>query len=332
MFLPKPRVAWTLSLFSERVRQDDWPNRSWLLELRHDNLSLTRRVSSIASANMKQRVDELTGPAAAHFAFALVLCLASVAHAHPKIDQARRSYEQADFDKAFELLGEAESAETLTRAELATLYELRALVHLGLHNYVEMETDLERLVLVDPDRAPNARMPPDLARALSKVRAGSRGPLEVQVAATSGQSGVTLEAALSTETFGVVNEIRLFGRRDGTTEWVTSTDGLLLVPASTGEAVQYYAEAVGPGGQILAHHASAKVPKLIHVGERLSLDGAAGGLAPNGRNVDTSRRRKRLAWGIVGAALVAGAVVAAVLLLRDDGESDTTRVQPEVTF
>jgi hypothetical protein len=232
-------------------------------------------------------------------ALGFVLALPAPAFAHPLVDEGERLYEEADFVGALDALGRAESASDLSLSELVHLFETRALVHLAMSDAQAMERDLERVVALEPDHRLGPSAHPDVQRALAQVRA---------------DSAVTIEAHVENDWARLVRGIRLRARADSEgTSWSEEVDAPLLVQLEDGQGALYYAEALGPGGTVLASAGTEAEP--------LHASASGGGIE---------------AWPFivagVAAAVVAGAVVAAVLLWpRDEGVS-TQPQAPVVRF
>lgn len=242
---------------------------------------------------------------------ALVLSATTVVRAHEKVDDARALYEEARFADALVALGEAEQGDDLTRDDLSELYALRAGIHLAMRDDEAMRSDLTRLHVVDPTFAFGPRASPDLARVHAEVGAESVGTLRLVADPSPVRGGVSVAASLTGDSLGMVRAVRILGR-SGEGAWQSAEDSPLFVE---GQRVEYYVEALGPGGVVLAQVGSRSEP------ERFRAAATPPSEAP-------ARSRRALVWGLVGAAvaLVAGGVVLAVVL--SDGGGDQTRVQP----
>lgn len=189
-----------------------------------------------------------------------VVALPAEAWAHPILDRARQRYYEADFAGALEQLARAERADDLTRTDALALLGLRALVHLGMENQQAFESDLARLVAIDPSHRFGDEAPPEAAEALDRARSSSPGPLAVRVVVDPQASGVSLAPDLQNDVGSMVREVRVHGRAAGETRFERATDGVLVIQGDASGAVEYYAEAVGPGGAIIATAGSESSP------------------------------------------------------------------------
>lgn len=245
----------------------------------------------------------------------------SIALAHPDVDEGRRFFEEAQFLEALDAFARAEAADDLVLDDLVELYETRALVHLAMQNEDPMREDLRRLVVVAPDHVLDRRAPPDVRRTFAEVRAESPGPVRLRVRPQATATGVTVEAEAENDPLGVVRAVRVHGRV-GEGSWDSATDAPLLVPLTEQGVVEYWAEAVGPGGVALASSGSAEDP-LRFAGEAASAedDGGEDGGGDDGPVIGA-------VLGVVGALLVGGAVAVVLVFTLDDGSDQPTVVQP----
>ena len=225
----------------------------------------------------------------------------ATALAHPLVDEGRRLYEEAEFVQALDTLGRAEGQSDLTLADLEVLFEQRALVNVALGNQDAVRADLRRLLAVAPDHHLARGAPPDVARLFAELRAESTGAVRVVATTESSADGVTVLVRAENDWAGVVRAVRTSGRVVGTSDWDSSTDAPLLVATVPGDRVEYFAEAIGPGGAVLARSGSADAP----------LSAAAGAAAPIAASNEEI-------WpfivGGVGGLVVIGVIIAVVVV------------------
>jgi hypothetical protein len=180
------------------------------------------------------------------------------AFAHPLVDEAQAKYEEADFEGALDALTRAEAGDGLTRADLVAVYELRILVHLGIGEDEAVGTDLRRLISIAPGHEFSDALPPEVLRRASQVREELGGQIAVNVRASPTTTGVTLAAEVTRDPENLTREIRIVSRRGDDAWQTTRGDSLEL---SGDEEVEYYGEAVGPGGVVLATHGTESHPR-----------------------------------------------------------------------
>ncbi|MDQ3035559.1 MAG: hypothetical protein M3Y87_24345 [Myxococcota bacterium] len=236
--------------------------------------------------------------------------------AHPLVDEGRRHYEEAEFARALDALGRAEAASDLEVDDVVMLFETRALVHLATGDEDAMRADLRRLVAIAPTHAPGRDAPPDVMRAIQQIRAERHGLLRVLPSTEAAAAGITIAVRVENDWADVVREVRTSGRVQGATDWQQVRDASLLVTTAAGDVVEYYAEAIGPGGAVLARSGSDDDPLRV-----------AGSDAP----VQAGGEAEVWPWIVGGAlvALAAGAIVTAVVLTSDSG-TVSTQVEPFV--
>lgn len=239
---------------------------------------------------------------------------AGTAFANAEVDEGRRLFEEAEFLEALDAFARAEAAEDLTEDELVALLETRALVHLAMGNEEPMRADLARLVTVAPEHALDRRAPPEVRRAYAEVRSQSSGPVRLSVSPTPVATGVSIEASAQNDAQRLVRRVRIFGRAQGAGSWERADDAPLLVTASG--VVEYYAQAIGPGGVVLASSGSDDAP--------LRTSGSADEAAAGGGGDDTVLIAILV---VVGVLVVAGGVTTGVIL-GTSGGSDQTQLQP----
>lgn len=192
----------------------------------------------------------------------LVLLAPALAHAHPLIDQARRAYDRARHDRALELLQEAEDGEDLTRDDLVELLLLRAMAHRAQRDMELAEVDMFRLAELDPERQLGREIHPQLRRLFDRVRERVTRAVRINVRAAREGEVVTIEAEVTDDVAALAQGFRIFGRAAGGSLQQTSEPRLEIhVPAS--QAAEYWAEVIGPGGAVIATHASEASPARV---------------------------------------------------------------------
>lgn len=239
-----------------------------------------------------------------------ILLLASTASAQSPVDAGWRLYEEAEFTAALEAFDEAEARGSLTAQEWIRLLEGRALVHFARGELDAMRATLGRLARVAPDHALAADAPPEIIRAFLEARESVAEPLRLELRGERQDGAFELEASLLGDRGDLVLSLRTFARAEGAS-W-TQSDERVRIEA---DAVEAYAEALGPGGAVVRARGSASEPM------RFALE--------RGPDVRPGGPNWRLIFGVAGGAL--GAVllgtVIAVLATRDP---DTQPNPPQV--
>lgn len=231
---------------------------------------------------------------------------ASPASADDRVDEGWRRYEEADFEGALAAFDEAEAGDDLDLPGLVRLLEGRALVHFANDELDTMRFELSRLANVAPDHRMADDVPPEVRSAFQEERGRSEGPVRLEVTAAMDGDAVLLTGTAHGDGTGVVREVRVHAR-SATGGWTTGRGSARLERADPAD-VRCWAEAIGPGRVVLATRGAPDAPLPIE----LEVDvGGAAGVHP------------AIVWGSVGAAVVLGVVLIAVL-----SGSGTRKVQP----
>jgi hypothetical protein len=226
------------------------------------------------------------------------------------IDEGVRLYEEADLTGALEALSRAEEG-PLDRSELLRLLLTRALVRFGLGEFGPLERDLLAIATIEPDYDLGVRAPPPLQNAFARAKERVTAPLGLSVELEGMAGGVRLEAVTTGDRAGVVERVVIAARPAGQGEFSRGDGGTLTLPVSAGGEVELYAEAIGPGGAVLATDGTSEEPRRAAVPAPV----AAGG----GSAVDSGPNVPLLVGVTVGAAVVVAAVIVAIVLATSGG-------------
>jgi hypothetical protein len=113
--------------------------------------------------------------------FASLWAVPATVRAHPMLDRAVASYEEANFKTALHTFDTAARNADLSVEELLELFEMRALVHHALGDEAAMQADLRRLNAVRPTYQLGRLAPPPVRTAFEEVRKASGGTLGVEL-------------------------------------------------------------------------------------------------------------------------------------------------------
>ncbi len=248
-----------------------------------------------------------------HLALALVLGVTASASANDDLEHAIAAFNEADFDGALAAFARAEASERLTREELTELLARRAGVHVALGNDEATRTDLATLAALEPNFVFGAWAPPQLRERFEQSRGEATRPT-LAVTTHEGSDGRVFEASVDGAPDGLVRDTRIYVREPGALEWSSIGSG----ETADGEVLEYYAEAIGLGGVVVARVASREQPR--RVGELA---------APT---VEDGGSRSWRWWVIGGAAALAIGVVVGVAVAASGGDGSTTIERPVFTF
>jgi hypothetical protein len=252
-------------------------------------------------------------------ALLLCLCRTSDAHAHPELERGKRLMAELEFEAALQAFERAVDSRELSRDELLSLLQERALALHALKREPELLRDFVWLAALAPEHILDTRAPPDLVAVWTSVRDQARGALGLKLEAEGAGRALRLRAELTgTVPEGVQTRI---GVRSPGGDWEITDGPETLLGQRSGEEVEAYAEALGLGGLVVAQAGAPERPLSF------ALQVASPTLTSQHDQGDAAH------WLIGGSAVLAAAAVAvtSIMLLRDP-EPDRTRVTPMVEF
>lgn len=229
---------------------------------------------------------------------------ASVGHAQSShLDAAIAAYEQGEFAAARDELDQAQQGDALDRDSLVQLLVHRVLVAQPLGDDALLETSLLQLASLDRE-ALDGRAPPALMRQFeAAIEQAGESLVAVDVDIQADDESVTFQAAARGDIGALVERISLRTRRVGG-EWTDASGNAATHPR--GE-VEYIAQAIGPGGVVLAERGNELEPVFY------SPDATDLSVAPA-----EGHRTRNVLIGIAAALVVIGVTVAIVWVTRPD--------------
>ncbi|MGB5809293.1 MAG: hypothetical protein WBG86_02110 [Polyangiales bacterium] len=255
--------------------------------------------------------------------FALSTALQPEAHAHPLLDEAVASYEEAGFQEALRAFDDAAHNADLTVDELLYLFEMRALVHHALGDRAAMDRDLLRIAVVRPSYRLGGLAPPPVREAFDGMLAANGGSIGVSLVIEEKTfDGVPFVVATVDQVpLGLVDHVRLHCRLGKNSKSVVRT--------AEGSQVTVKLPASGT-------HNGCDASAHTRQGDVLFQATVDGSYAHGASNVfempryvtpvdePTARKRKKWPWIVaaIGAAAVAG-ITAGVVLSKRSGDDQT---------
>ncbi|NOY93722.1 MAG: hypothetical protein GXP55_21260 [Deltaproteobacteria bacterium] len=179
--------------------------------------------------------------------------------ADESLDAGFTALDQGDFDVAAAAFDAALAGDGLSRPELVALLEARAALHFALHDEAALDADLGWLAALDPGHAFGDDRPPDLARRFVEIEQHHPGALEVVATALPSDASVGVRARVERVPEGMDVRLRVCTRQERAA-WRCVDGGQASSPLSASGGVYYYAEALGPGGAVVASAGSASDP------------------------------------------------------------------------
>lgn len=274
---------------------------------------------------------------------ALWMLAPAVALAHPVIEQARDAYNSARHEQALELLERAEDGDDLTREDLAELLTLRAMAHRARRQMDLAEVDLFRLASLDPEHELGRRVHPTLRQLFATVLERVPGPVNLDVDAQRAGDVVTVRASINDDVAALAQGFRIHAR-SVSGSWQTSSQAELALSVMPRDAAEYFAEALGPGGAVIASEGSAAAPLRLEPGATNESGGVGvgggeeegggelgSGGADAGGNGGGGTDGGVEAWPfIVGGVILAAGVAVALVLVFTLPSNDTQLTPPAV--
>jgi hypothetical protein len=261
----------------------------------------------------------------------VVLCalslVASPARAvDAELERASALLEGGDAAGALRVVAHVEARTDLPASELLPLLILRARAHAALGDAAALSLDARTLVAVAPSWQAAADAPEALRAAVDEARVAAPAPpsLEVDVYSAPGAARLVVDVE---DPLGVVRGTRLASRLAGDDAWRTTVGHEVVVRGQTGERVEYFVEALGPGGVVVARVGSATAPR--HTSVPVSEGDPMGGLGTMMMADDSSSGST---WLIAGALAVGALVLAIVILAVGQGEQRTDLGVPIVEW
>ncbi len=268
--------------------------------------------------------------AAVGIALSCVAWLAGVAPAaaHPIVDEGRAMAHEARFEEALAAFSRAESASDLTRDDVVALLEGRALVYFALGQNAELERTLAALASLAPDHAPDRAIPPDLVARIREAGARVEAPLSLGGGAERRGTSARVHVDVLRDPTGLVRDVRVFVS-DGSGGFRTLGGRDEEVVADPARTLEWYAEAVGPGGAVLTSEGTRDAPESLPpdlTPARVAADGSAGDRAGRGALGEDGAGEDDSGPGpwpfvIAGAVLAAAIGVVIAILVVPGGDT-----------
>ncbi len=263
--------------------------------------------------------------------FALVWAVPAAVRAHPMLDRAVTSYEEANFQTALRTFDAAARNADLSVEELLELFEMRALVHHALGDEAAMRSDLRRLHAVRPSYQLGRLAPPPVRSALEDIRKsnGDRLGVELRIDETIFDGSPWVVARVLRVPEGLVDHVTLqcSVRNDTDTISRTSqgTQARLKLPKSGDHNGCAATARTRQGGVLFSSTMDQAVPLRLR----------------RSRNVlrvpeykpyaDAPKAKKKWPWIVAASAVVVGAGIATGVVLSQQSKSSSEPAAGAVT-
>ena len=246
---------------------------------------------------------------------------------HPLVMQGQNKAEQADFAGALAAFERAERAKNLSRNDLITLLDSRALVHFAMRSEGPLQRDLQWLAAIAPEHELDESAPPALRQLFDEVRSQRGEALLLRITHERDEARLRLRAQTEGAPSGMVRGVHLY-TRVGSGAWREHKGAQVDLPVDARMSVAYYAYALGPGQAPIAQQGSLDHPLLSRAQSATGLQGAALDEEASTKVDETQegRKRKRRIVLIVVGSVVAAAALATGLYFGLRPNDDTTQL------
>ena len=219
------------------------------------------------------------------------------------------AYEEGELERSRELFEQAFRADALSREEVVQILSHQVLLAQALGD--GLDTAALRLLTLEPEGLGESTSP-QLAAVFERLLAQTHGEVvRVELEHHQSAGSTTLRAHVRGDVGGLVQSVRLWARTRDTPFAEQPTEGTITLGASPDD-IEVVAEAVGPGGSLLASHGSPSEPRRL-VSEVIATEVAES---------DDTGFIVGVSLGIVGVLAAAAAIVAIVLVTSADPEND----------
>jgi hypothetical protein len=253
------------------------------------------------------------------------------ARAKKLLAAGERFFAELEYKKAIKVLVEVTRDPAASRAQRVRAWELIALSRFILGDTGGARTAFERVLEADPgfqlrDTSGSPRIREFFDEVRAEVLGDAGGDVDLEHAAPrAGTAGTRLELELrATRGADSVTEVVVLHRKVGELAYTTAparpiADGkwrtrIALASARRAYAIEYYAEARGAGGAVLARVATPDAPLVLEI-------------APGGGDGRPWYGR----WYVIAGAAVVAAGTTGAILLATDGPSDGSLPPGRVT-
>jgi hypothetical protein len=247
----------------------------------------------------------------------LVGLVSSPAHAlDAAIERGRALLAAGDVAGALGVVGEAEARSDLPSGDLLALLALRGTAEAMSEDALALARTARAIVELAPAWHAPEGAPEAFRAALDEARIAQPEPpeLDVDVYPAEGALRVVIECD---DDVDLVRGTRLAWRLGGERAWHRSEASEERIAGLAGTAIEYYVEALGPGGVVVAREGSARAPVRASIpGSDADATGGLGTMTPTDGDGKTT-------WFIAGGVTIA-AIIAVVALVAMGRSSDRT--------
>jgi hypothetical protein len=243
--------------------------------------------------------------------------------------------EQQQYDKALAELDKAEQRPNNSTADLIDIHKFRGILLATSGREADAQVAFSRLLALDPGHQLPVNVERPVMRAFASARSwwtGKQPPrLAVDLPKKADEAKpLVVQAKVPSDPLKMVARVDILVRVEGRKEFVRYQGTLVPGQLVASPGVEIVVLGVDSYGGTVCTEGTLENPLRVRVGDDVPVPAstAAGAESDPGISISTEPEepatpwyKKPLVWGAVGAA-VAGGVVAAILIARDEGGSD----------
>ena len=191
----------------------------------------------------------------------LAACWGPASASAQSLAAAQAHFDAARFQEAIEAYDRAEQRDAFSLEQLQMLFEGRARAKQATGDDPGARRDLQALLSLDPDHDLGPGAPPALLRLHDEVRSQIGGRLSIRTSGVPVPEGWVLGGEIRGDVARITRSVRLHYQGDDGT-WQTAPGPEVLAPPSS--RLRFFAQAIGPGGAVLASEGSRESPREVN--------------------------------------------------------------------
>ena len=254
----------------------------------------------------------------------IALMLTSFSHASTlyaqgdSLAEGKKHLDFAEFEAALASFDAALAAPDYDKATLIEIYAMRAVAFFALENIAAAEMSIAALLSIDPEQPPRASYPPQLQRVFARIKGETDGAIGVSASVENQADGVMIRTTVMRDAAAIVQKVIVYYRPAGDPQWKQIPGRSVRVPLTIDQSVEYFAQAIGPGGVILASQGADEKP--LTATRTAPVEKNSGGQPVSSAPV--------WPWIVGGAALIAAAVAVVLVIVLTSSPSETQLSAP----
>jgi hypothetical protein len=181
-----------------------------------------------------------------------LLAVAASAGPNPKIAEARKLFEDLDFERAAKALAAAENADGNDRAQVLEILELQGIVYGTMNKDAKARDAFRELLALNPDYKLGGDHPPRVRTPFYEAKGWvvENAPLQLEPTATAAATVTELSVQLKRDVLRLAKGVRFMVTGGTPSDIVPFVDGAARLPVDAAQ-VEWRAELIGPKESVL---------------------------------------------------------------------------------